>query len=349
MEKAENWSRIVNNLQIDITSHCNARCGACVRNKDGDEVREELELEHFDIDVWKRLVSEDTRGWYIAELSLNGNWGDPMMHPQLVEMLDMFNLYHPETTLFIHTNGSLRTEKFWNDMGSVCRKFPNHLVVFAVDGMEDTHSIYRRKTIWTKIIDNIKAFTSHGGRANCMMTLFEHNKHQVKELEQVAHDAGCIYFTARHSHCDEMHIETPKEDYKIYSTHDVEEHQVDFEDNDITLSDQRDKTYFVDMTDQIHNDERESKCPWYNDRRVQIDPWGKVWPCCHLSLYGVDIKNHDIHEAADESLLEAREENDLKKYSLTDVLENDWYTDTVPDAVNNAKWRQCRQVCGVEK
>lgn len=347
MDSPDRWSKIVNNLQVDITSHCNARCGACVRNSDGDEVREELELEHFDVDVWRRLVTEDTRGWYIAEMSLNGNWGDPMMHPKLVEMLDIFSSHHPETSLFLHTNGSMRTEKFWHDLGGVCRKFSNHLVVFAVDGMEDTHALYRRKTIWSKIIANIGAFTSNGGRANCMMTLFEHNKHQVHDVERIAGELNCIYFTLRHSHCDEMQIDAAEGAYSVKASYDIDEFQTAFE-PDISLSDLRDNHLFVDLSDEVKEREQHTKCPWYNERRVQIDPWAKVWPCCHLSLYGVHIDNHDLHEEADESFVYAREDNDLKKYSLTDVLENDWYRKKLPNAIDGAKWNQCRRICGVE-
>ena len=33
------------------------------------------------MNLWKRLCTEDTKGWYIGQLALNGNWGDLMMHP----------------------------------------------------------------------------------------------------------------------------------------------------------------------------------------------------------------------------------------------------------------------------
>lgn len=344
----DNWHRIVNNLQLDITSHCNARCGACVRNVNGDEVREEMELEHFDVDVWNRLVTEDTRGWYIVELTLNGNWGDPMMHPKLVEMLDIYSRYHPESSLFIHTNGSMRTTKFWHDLAGVCRKFANHTVVFSMDGMEDTHDIYRRKTIWSKIVENISAYTANGGRANCTMTLFEHNKHQVKEVEALAAKMNCIQFTLRHSHCDHMAIETADGDYEIHASHDIDEYQVRLDmDDELTLSDLRDSHRYVRMSDQIREMEHDTKCPWYNESKIQIDPWAKVWPCCHLSLYGIHINAHDIELMVDNSFLEARKTNDLKKYSLTDVLSNKWFSETLKDAVENARWQQCKNICGI--
>ena len=343
------WEEVVNNLQIDISSHCNARCGACVRNVDGDETKKELVLEHFDMDVWTRLVTQDTRGWYIVELTLNGNWGDPMMHPKLVEMLDIYSQHHPESALYIHTNGSLRTTKFWSELGKTCRKFSNHRVIFAVDGLADTHSIYRRKTDWNKIIENSRAFCEAGGRGSYTMTLFEHNRHQIKDVERLAEENGCVDFALRHSHGDNLQVVTVDGSYEIHACYDIDEYQVQFARSDeLSSSDLRDRNVFMDLNDSIKDKELESKCPWFNERKIQIDPWAKVWPCCHVSLYGVHIDAHDINLMVDETFLEARKTNDLKKYSLTDILSNDWFNE-VKHAVHNAKWKQCRDICGVCK
>jgi len=349
------WAKQVTNLQVDITSHCNARCGACIRNKNGDEVKDELILEHFDMEVWERLASSDTHGWFIGDLTLNGNWGDPMMHPKLVGMLNIWTKYHPETSLYLHTNGSMRTLKFWEDLAFECRKFTNHLIVFAVDGMEDTHAIYRRKTHWKKIIENVKAFTSAGGRANITMTLFEHNKHQVDQVEAVAKECNTLYFTLRHSHGDNLLIELPEESYRIHANYDQEEKQVMFEDRPESvahyrMSELRDHSVFLNMNDKLKdNRKNDTVCPWYNDRQVQIDPWGKVWPCCHVSLWGTYIEGMSLTDGlVDESFLAARVENDLKKYSLPQVLTNQWFTEDLNDALNTGSWKQCQNICGVE-
>ena len=65
--------------------------------------------------------------------------------------------------------------------------------------MKDTHSIYRVRTNWDKIIENIKAFTNNAGRARVIMTVFKHNKHQQKEVEALAEQIGCIEFEVRNS------------------------------------------------------------------------------------------------------------------------------------------------------
>lgn len=351
-----NWYQNTASLQIDITSHCNARCGACIRNKDGDEVRPELVLEHFDVDIWNRIAKEDTRGWYIRELVLNGNWGDPMMHPNLVEMLDTFASYHPEASLYIHTNGSMRTTKFWNDLATSCRKFANHVVVFAVDGLEDTHSIYRRKTVFSKIIENTKAFTANDGRANVTMTLFEHNKHQVKEVEALAEECGAIMFNLRESHAKAMYIDIKSgsdESYHIYASDDIQPYTKVFDDNDkSSLSDLRDYPVMIKARDIDLSDDmpfrQETKCPWYNDRMIQIDPWAVVWPCCHISLYGVDTQDHKVGGWVDDSINGARESNSLKSgKTLQEVLTDDWFHIHLETSIEKASWIQCRKTCGI--
>ena len=72
MNRISDWDEIVCNLQVDLTSHCNARCSMCVRQVDGStQVKPDLPLHHFDLNVWNRLVYEDLRGWFIDQLILH--------------------------------------------------------------------------------------------------------------------------------------------------------------------------------------------------------------------------------------------------------------------------------------
>lgn len=343
------WAKSTNSLQVDISSYCNARCAGCVRNQEGDEVRPEVPMEHFPEDVWERLVTQDTRGWYLTELTLNGNWGDPMMHPKLVEMLQLYNRYHPESALYLHTNGSMRTKKFWTELGKTARMFTNHSVIFAIDGMDDTHDYYRRMTSFDKICENIKAFVSGGGRAQVVMTLFEHNKHQVREVERLAKDLGCYGFNLRHSHGDDLRVVLPTTMYTVKANYDFEPYEVMWE-HDLPLSDLRDYDNWLDATDMFIENRKDHKCPWYADKKIQIDPWGQVWPCCHLSLYGIEISSHNLDEMVNTSaFIQAREQNNLKESTLTEILNGSWWGHTLNDAVENAEWKQCRDICGICK
>jgi MoaA/NifB/PqqE/SkfB family radical SAM enzyme len=341
------WENVVNNFQVDLSSHCNARCGGCVRNADGNTTRPEVTLSHFDADVWQRLVTQDTRGWYIVELTLNGNWGDPMMHPQVIEMLELYSQYHPESELFIHTNGSLRTTKFWSELASVCKKFSNHQIFFAVDGMADAHHIYRRKTDWHKLIENSIAFNQAGGRSCYTMTLFEHNKHQVKQVEALAEQNGCVFFQLRHSHGDDLYVETENGSYRVYANYETDRYEQSF-DAKVEINGLRDSDTYHDFNNTLREQTLNTKCPWYNERKIQLDPWTRVWPCCHISSYGLDIPEMEADVMVDSKIELARTENDLKRYTLHDILKNEWFSD-VEDAVYNAEWKECKNTCKVCK
>lgn len=344
------WSRQVSKLQIDISSHCNARCGACVRNNNGGETNPQLELTHFDMNLWKRLCTEDTKGWYIGQLALNGNWGDPMMHPNLVEIVKIWADNHPETFVTIHTNGSMRGTKFWADLAKELRQYHSHQVNFAVDGLKDTHSIYRRKTDFDKIVENIKSFNEAGGSGRIITTVFEHNKHQLMELKHLAETLKCRAYVIRHSHSDEMKIKDKDESYTIKASKDIEENEWHFDTNHWSISDMKNPTQWIRIQDLINNstDFEKTKCPWYNEGEVQIDPWGTVWPCCHVSLFGIKLDKHTrLLEEVDDTIFERRTENSLSKYTLQEILKDKWYNHHLDSVVKKAKWEVCRRTCGV--
>jgi len=365
-----NWYRQIHKLQVDMTSHCNARCGACIRNIDGGETRPGLALTHFDVDVWERMAKVDTKGWWVRGLALNGNWGDPMMHPHLVKMLEIWIDAHPETFISIATNGSMRSTKFWSDLAKVLRQTAHHKVDFAVDGLEDTHHIYRRKTIFSKLKENIKAFTEAKGNAVIQMTMFEHNKHQIQEVKELARELGCKQFNARRSHSDHMLIKDGNEQYEIkgwYPTGNGE-HLIDndapelmerFEENDSPMSDIRDRIWVSvnDIFEKINENHVPSKCPWKDEGEVQIDPWGVVWPCCHISLYGGGGGSADMSIAADFSqqaydtdlIANGQKENNLHNRSLAEILRNKWYNNILDNAIDNADYKICRNNCGICK
>ena len=91
----------------------------------------------------------------------------------------------------------------------------------------------------------------------------------------------------------------------------------------------------------------ETKCPWYNEGEIQIDPFGTVWPCCHVSLYGVNLSKQSLKTNCDETIIERRTENSLFKYSLQEILSNDWYNHHLDTIVKEAKWEVCKRSCGV--
>jgi hypothetical protein len=67
-------------------------------------------------------------------------------------------------------------------------------VWFAIDGLEDTHKIYRQATNWKKIIENAQSFIDAGGNAVWQFIPFAHNEHQIRDCMKMATALGFSKF-----------------------------------------------------------------------------------------------------------------------------------------------------------
>jgi len=333
------WKNNIRKLQIDLSSYCNAKCGSCIRNIYGDKTIPTLRLSHFDIELWNRLFIEDLVDITLEKLSLNGNWGDPCMHPKLPQMMETILKYHPTMHISIATNGSMHTPDWWEKLGIAMANNPNS-VDFAIDGLEDTHSIYRRGTDFNKIILNMKAFIKGGGYASWMMTEFDHNCHQIDEAIKLAKEYGCGEFNLRQSHGYDMLIKSDTEEYKITVNN------CSGKTLEVNFYESRLSTRFTEKKDTI--------CPWYNEGEIQIDPWGYVHPCCHISgnsnpdVRVIGDKNKELDDLFPYAEINKKhgEFNNLHDNSLLDIISHTWYTTELSNAVAERTWEVCTNSCG---
>ena len=198
-------------LHVEPTSRCNAMCPGCPRNNDGFGVIKGLVLQDLDPDI---IIARAKELPNLQAVHLCGNIGDPIAYKHLNELLDKIIL---QNTFFrnqniekhwfvdIHTNGSLRSTKWWQELGKKCNKhlLRSHDVIFGIDGLEDTNHIYRQATNFNKIIDNAKAFIDAGGETQWQFIIFPWNKHQIQEASKLSNQLGFDRFVTRH---DSSHI-----------------------------------------------------------------------------------------------------------------------------------------------
>lgn len=173
-------------LHVEPTTRCNAWCSSCPRNNNGygltDFVLEDLDPLRLR-SVIKKLPNLKT-------IQFCGNLGDPCASKLIDKQLEVVK--DSNLSLQIHTNGSLRTESWWADLA---KKFGDKLSVwFAIDGLEDTHKIYRQATDWNKIIDNAKSFINAGGNAVWQFIPFAHNEHQIRDCMKMSTTLGFSRF-----------------------------------------------------------------------------------------------------------------------------------------------------------
>lgn len=178
-----------------------------------------------------------------------GNFGDPAMAKHTLDIFAWFRNINPEITLGMNTNGSLRPASWWRSLAGLLVG-PNDYVVFSIDGLHDTNAVYRRKTVWSRIESNARAFIQAGGTAHWDMLVFEHNQHQIDQVAEMARSMGFKWLR-----------------YKVSKRFDTVPVR--------WLSPPSDHRALPDLA--------EISCDSINNRSVYMDSNASFFPCCYIN------------------------------------------------------------------
>jgi len=159
------WTSKSNKIEFSITTYCNAKCPLCAHTHMTND--KTLVLQHADFKVFKNFVKNLNEG---REVVLCGDYGDPMMHPNIQDYIDCS--MENNLKLTIHTNGGLRTTKFYEYNS----KYANLCIVFGIDGMsQKVNQKYRVNVDFKKALNNMLTFKRSGGHAQWDYLIFDYN------------------------------------------------------------------------------------------------------------------------------------------------------------------------------
>lgn len=182
----------IRQMHIELSSRCNAACPGCPRNVMGGYTVPWIDKKEWNITDFKKIFPEEliARCRFIL---FCGNYGDPGTNKDLVEILKYVKSCNWEGMVRVHTNGGMRTPKFWASVAEVLN--PNRdSVIWSIDGLEDTNHIYRRLVDWKKLKANFTAYIEAGGNATWEYLVFGHNQHQVEQAKQLSEEWGFSAF-----------------------------------------------------------------------------------------------------------------------------------------------------------
>ena len=183
-------------IQIEITNRCQASCPMCPRNIHGGIDNPLLKLNDWTYDNFVKIFTIEVLA-QIKQLSFCGDFGDPILNNDLISMCGYLKYHSPKIQIYIHTNGSARSEAWWRNLSNNLPE--NHSIIFALDGLADTHAVYRIGTDYNKIISNASAFINEGGNAEWCFIRFKHNTHQISRARQLSIDLGFKNFIVKNS------------------------------------------------------------------------------------------------------------------------------------------------------
>jgi len=252
----DNFLSTVKWLHVELSSRCNAWCPSCPRNIDGYKLIDGLIEEDLPLEKLANIISTLPM---LKTIQLCGNYGDPISAKNISEVIDF--LIKKKFDIQIHTNGSLKTKNWWSEFGNKLKDM-NHKIYFAIDGLEDTHKIYRQGTDYKKIIENATAFISSGGNAIWQFIPFAHNEHQLKECLILSKKLGFKNFDI---------VKRPR--VNSNATHYKTGKKINLE--PWTYQDK----FFNTITS--HN-EKNSSCMHLEYSSLYVSANGKISPCCYL-------------------------------------------------------------------
>lgn len=177
----------IDEYQIEVTTYCNAACPQCPRNINGHGVNERMPLTHLPRDVIDQAFGSDLCS-RLRQVFFCGSYGDPIMHPDFLDILQDFRRKNPTLWLYIHTNGGTHTPDYWRNIANIMGGYGQ--IDFGIDGLEDTLHLYRRNVRYDRVINNAQAFIKAGGRAQWNFIVFRHNEHQIDRIKELGRELG---------------------------------------------------------------------------------------------------------------------------------------------------------------
>jgi len=252
----------IRDVHLELTSKCQARCPMCPRRINGGILNPLITLNEISLEQFKEWFSVE----FIQQLNslfMCGNLGDPIIAQDCLLILQYIRDTNPKIQLRMHTNGSARSTQWWEQIA-----YTKTRVVFGIDGLADTHSLYRVDTNYDKIIENARAFIQAGGPAEWHMLVFKHNEHQIDRCRDLSKQLGFKKFSLKHTSRfveDKFHVL----DEQGRTTHIL--HPTNYSKNIASLV-------------QLNLLSTEINCKAKKNRQIYISSDGTVTPCCWLDL-----------------------------------------------------------------
>lgn len=333
-------------IHLEITNNCQAACPMCSRNVHGGLDNPLLTLNSWTINEFKTIMTpavlHQVKSYYFC-----GNFGDPILNNDLIEMCRYSKDTAPNTPIRIHTNGGARNAAWWRELAQALPK--NHMVIFALDGLAGTHELYRIGTQFNQVIKNAQAFIQAGGQAEWAFIRFKHNEHQVEEARNLATKYGFVKFVMK----DSSRFLLDK-NYAVYNknsevTHYLEPAGV----SEIKFIDRKTVSNYRTIIEKTKID-----CQALALKEIYIDAFGRVFPCCYLAMIPyipltIDIEIVNIRQEI------AKEYNNLvadlggigaldaRLHAVEDIINSAPYQTVWDSYWNERKLITCARSCGI--
>ena len=257
----------IKRVHLELTERCQAECPMCPRTGNLLVGKRELSLSDIEFIFPEEFVKQ------LDAITLCGNFGEPILAKDFIEIIQYFRFNNKNLFLKIHSNAGARDIDFWEDLAYLIGDIG--IVIFGIDGLEDTNHIYRKNVQWDKVMQSAKTFIDAGGKAQWDFLVFEHNEHQVDEARKLSKEMGFDNFELKFSSRWTGYHKSGLKPTKLYSNKALN-----------TINSIQDIEKFYDSCS--------IKCNSAINKSIYVSAEGLVTPCCWTALSLYDKKNIEM-------------------------------------------------------
>ena len=302
----------IRDVHLEIATLCNAICPWCPRNFFGYPYNSGYPELYLTFDNAKKIFQPKFLK-QLTSIGINGNYGDIAMNPEAIHIVEYFRNHNNDMDIIINSNGGARDVRWWRQFARL-----NCEVHFALDGLEDTHSLYRQNTLWKTVIKNAQAFIQEGGNAVWQMIKFKHNEHQIEECKQLSKQMGFANFDL---------IDAGRDTAPVFDRNGKLSHIL----GDYTGENDFDKMFTSKTQADIlledillgRTPSNNLTCETVKRKSIYIAANGDVSPCCYMGFYPETYGKGQYHQAANAQILPLIMENNAVEYSIEHCIK--WF------------------------
>ena len=356
----------ISEYQIELTTYCNAACPQCPRNLNGHGVNPYMPLTHLPRSVIDQAFTAELCG-RMTQVFFCGGFGEPVMHPDFLDILRDFRRKNPTLWLYFHTNGGAHAPEYWAEIARIMNGYGQ--IDFGIDGTDnETLDLYRRNVVYDRVIENARAFIGAGGRAKWNFIVFRHNEHQVEQARALSSEMGfheiLIRNTGRFFNANTLEEMSA---WPVHSRNGVEyylEPPVDKSYKNASMLYLPDlKRQYSDMKQYF--DTTPISCDALQGKKVSINADGIVVPCNFLyhHLYDGRFHDHTILPGAYELSRTATGQDHVREFldrygldnlnikhrTMKEIFDNPFWKDLVDGfdkTLDQGRLFECAMTCG---
>jgi len=325
-------------LFLEMTTRCNAACPMCPRQFPGQVPAEAIPRRTMSFEWVKRHLDKD----FIRSLEwivLCGNYGEPTVADDCLEILEYFRDIQPGIILQVHTNGGTRKPEWWYKLASIADR-----VTFSIDGLQDTNHLYRKRVRWSRLMENIRSFIEGGGLAEWAYLVFEHNEHQVDEAYELSKELGFKTFSVKRT-----------SRFMSESSGQVEE---SFTSEGFVFRQPRSERFRnrrLQEMGALDGDDGYKKylsttqitCKAKRDSSVYLGADGFLFPCCYLALiYGKSPLTMSDARTLLDAIPGGISSISIEKHSVESILRGDFFSRVESGWNSPDRLKICARACG---